>query len=105
MTLGRDTALNEDEVRGDPGEIERGEGAEEVAAIDGAEPVGEDEVVDDAGPQAVGHAEGLRGHDGEALEAEEGVGRKDESPDLMQVGVGEVEGLEHGGDVERLGRG
>ena len=36
-------------MRGDPGEVERGEGAEQVAAVDSAEAVGEQEVVDDAG--------------------------------------------------------
>ena len=67
---------------------------------------GEDEVVDDAGPEVVGHTEAFGLHDGELLEAEERVGRKDEGPDFVQVGVGETEGVEHGGDVgRRLGDG
>ena len=90
---------DENEVRGGPGEIERGERAEKVTAVDGAEAVGEDEVVDDAGPEVVGHAEVCGRHEGELLEAEQRVGRQDERPDLVQVGVGEAEGVEHGGDV------
>ena len=84
---------DEGEVRGDPGEIERSECAEEVSAIDGAETVGEDEVVDDARPEVVGHAECLGWHDGELLETQKRVGGKDEGPDLMEIGVGETEGL------------
>ena len=65
--------------------------------------IGEDEVVDDAGPEIVGHAEVFRLHEGELLEAEERVGRKDEGPDLVEVGVGETEGVEHGSDVGSVG--
>lgn len=90
-------------MRGDPGEIERGERAEEVTAVDGAEAVGEDEVIDDAGPEIVGHAEALGLKHGELLEAEERVGRQDEGPDLVEVGVGETEGVKHGRGVWRLG--
>ena len=89
---------------GDPGEIERGERAEEVTAVDGAEAVGEDEVVDDASPEVVGHAEVFGLHDGELFEAEERVGRQDEGPDLVEVGVGEAEGVEHGCGVGRSRR-
>src|SRR5882757_9277356 len=99
--FGRGAAADEREMRGRPGEIERRKCAEKVSAIDGAETVGEDEVVDDAGPEVVGHAEAFGMHEGELLEAEEGVGRKDEGPDLVEGGVGEAEGFEHGGDVGR----
>ena len=88
---------------GDPGEIEGRERSEKVTAVDGAQAVGEDEVVDDASPEVVGHAEVLGLHDGELFEAEERVGRQDEGPDLVEVGVGEAEGFEHGCDVGRLG--
>ena len=86
-------------MRGGTGEVERGERAEEVTAVDGAQAVGQDEVVDDARPEAVGHTEGGGRHGVELFEAEEGVGRKDEGPDLVEVGVGDAEGFEHGGDV------
>ena len=33
------------------------------------------------------------------FEAEQRIGRQDERPDLSEVGVGETEGVEHGGDV------
>jgi hypothetical protein len=102
MFFGGCAVGDESEMRGGPGEIERRECAEKVSAIDGAETIGEDEVVDDAGPEVVGHAEGFGRHDGELLEAEERVGRQDEGPDLVEVGVGEAEGVEHGGDVGRL---
>ncbi len=106
MFFGGGAVADESEMRGNPGEIERRERAEEVSAVDGAETVGEDEVVDDAGPEVVGHAEVFGRHDGELLEAEERVGRQDEGPDLVEVGVGEAEGVEHGGDVGwRLGDG
>src|ERR1035438_9942844 len=44
-------------VAGDPGEVKRNERAEQMSAVDGAEPVGQKKVKDDASPQAVGHAE------------------------------------------------
>ena len=100
--FGGGAAADEREMRGRPGEIERRECAEQVSAIDGAETVGEDEVVDDAGPEVVGHAEVLGIHEREFLEPEERVGRKNEGPDLVEVGVGEAEGFEHGGDVRRV---
>ncbi len=103
--FGDGAAADEKKMRGDPGEIERRERAEEMSAIDGAETEGEDEVVDDAGPEVVGHAEVFRLHEGELFEAEERVGRQDERPDVVEVGVGETEGLEHGGDVGRIGDG
>ena len=99
--FGGGAVADESEMRGDPGEIERRERAEQVSAIDGAEAEGEDEVVDDAGPEVVGHAEVFGLHERELLEAEERVGRQDERPDLVEVGVGEAEGVEHGGDVGR----
>src|SRR5580704_5899868 len=98
VLFGCRAAADEREVRGDPGEIERRECAEKVSAVDGAETEGEDEVVDDAGPEVVGHAEVFGLHEGELLESEERVGRKDERPYLVKVGVGEAEGVEHGGD-------
>ncbi len=61
--FGGGAVADESEVRGDPGEIERRERAEKVAAVDGAETVGEDEVVDDARPESVGHAEGVGRHE------------------------------------------
>src|SRR5437879_1422000 len=76
--FGSGAAADEEEMRGRPGEIERRERAEKVSAIDGAETVGEDEVVDDAGPEVVGHAEVFGVHEGELLESEEGVGRQNE---------------------------
>jgi hypothetical protein len=104
--FGGDAVVDEREMRGGPGEIKRGKGAEQVSAVDGPKPVSEDEVVDDAGPEIVGHAEGVGRHNGELFKAKERVGRKDERPDLMQVCVGEAEGFEHGGDVVgRLGDG
>lgn len=99
VLLGGDAGADENEVGGDPGEVERGERAEEVTAVDGAKAVGEDEVVDDAGPEGVGHVEDLGLHGGESLDAEEGVWGEDEGPDLVEVGVGELEGLEHGRDL------
>jgi len=76
-----------------------------VTAVDGSEAVGKDEVVDDARPEIVGHAKvfGLCGR--EFFEAQERVGRQDEGPDLVEVGVGETEGIEHGRYVRRLGDG
>ena len=96
---------DESEVRGDPGEIKRCEGPEKVSAINGAETEGENEVVDDAGPEIVGHAESLGRRESESFEAEERVRREDEGPDLVEVGVGETKGFEHGCDVGRLGDG
>ncbi len=99
-------ASGENDVGGDPGKIERSERAEQMAAVDGAQAVGEDEVVDDARPERVAHAEAGGGQQREMLEAEQGVGRQDERPDLGEVGVGETEGFEHGGDVgPAVGRG
>ena len=76
-----------------------------MAAVEGAQAVGKDEVVDDARPEGVGHVEAFCGQKRKALEAEEGVGREDEGPDLVEVGVGEMEGLDHGGDVGQRGCG
>ncbi len=76
-----------------------------MSSIDGAETIGKDEVVDDAGPEVVGHAEVFGMHDGQLLEAEERVGRQDERPDLVEVGVGETEGVEHGCRVGRIADG
>jgi hypothetical protein len=97
--LWSDAGADEKKMRGDPGEVERGERAEKVSAVDGAEPVGQDEVVDDACPEAVGHTKAGGGHGGESFEAEERVGWEDEGPDLVEVGVGDLEGVDHGGDV------
>ena len=51
-------------------------------------------------------ASGMRkvsdGHERELLEAEQGLRRQDERPDLVQVGVGEAEGVEHGLDDRGL---
>ena len=105
MFFGGGAVADESEVRGDPSEIERGECAEKVSAVDGAEAEGKDEVVDDAGPEVVGHAEGVGRHDGELLKAQERVGREDQGPDFVEVGVGEAEGVEHGGDVGTFGDG
>ena len=89
---------DEAEVGGDPGEVEGGHGAEQVAAIEGAEVEGEGEVVDDAGPEVGLHGEGVGGELGELFEGEAGLGREDEGPDLLEVVLGEAEGLEHGVD-------
>ena len=75
VALGGDSAVNEDEVRGNPCEIERSECAKEVSTVNGAEAIGQDEVVDDAGPEIVGHSEGFLRHDGQTLESEESVRR------------------------------
>ena len=96
---------DESKVRGDPCEIKRREGAEKVSAIDGAETKGEDEVVDDTGPEIVGHAEVFCVHERELFEAEERIGWQNERPDVVKIGVGEAEGIEHGGDVGRPGDG
>ena len=105
MFFGDGATADEKKVRGDPGEIEWRERAEQVSAIDGAETEGEDEVVDDAGPEVVGHAEVFRLHERKLLEAEQRVGGQDERPDIVKVGVGETKGLEHGGDIGRIGDG
>ena len=90
---------------GDPGEVERRECSKKVSAVDGAQTEGENEVVDDACPEIVGHAKVFRLHEREFLQAEQRVGGKDERPDLVEVGISQAEGLEHGGDVGRLGDG
>ena len=105
MFFGDGSTADEKKVRGDPGEVERRECTEEVSAIDGAETKGKDEVVDDAGPEVVGHTEVFRLHEGELFEAKERVGGQDERPDIVKVGVGETEGLEHGGDIGWIGDG
>ena len=61
VLFGRRSGGGEEEMGGDPGEIERGERSEKMAAVDGAEPVGQDEVVEDAGPEGVRHAEAVVG--------------------------------------------
>ena len=96
---GRCHGADQSKVRGDPGEIKRVRAPSKVSAVDGAQTKGEDEVVDDAGPESVGHAEVFARQEGQLLEAEQRVGRQDEGPDLVEVGVGEAEGLEHGGEV------
>jgi hypothetical protein len=40
------------DVACDPGQVKRDQRAEQMSAIDGAEPVGEQKVIDDAGPEA-----------------------------------------------------
>ena len=106
MLFGGDAVADEREMGGGPGQIKWGECAKQVSAVDGTKTVSEDEVVDDACPEIVGHAEVLQLHDGELFEAEERVGRKDQRPDLVQVGVGEAEGFQHGSNVVgRLGDG
>lgn len=74
MTLGRNAALNQDKMRGDPCQIEGREGAEQVTTIDGSQSVGEHEVVDDARPQAVSDAKGFLWHDRETLESKKRLG-------------------------------
>ena len=62
-------AIDENEVRGDPSQIKRSECAEEVTAVNSPQTISEDEVVDDARPECVGHTEVFGAHEGETLEA------------------------------------
>jgi len=78
MFFWRRSRADEGEMRGDPGKIERGERAEKVTAVYGAQAVGEDEVVNDARPEIVGHAKVFGLKHGKLLEAEQRVGRQDE---------------------------
>ncbi len=71
MCLGSDAAVDENKMRGYPGKIEWRQCAQKVTAIDGAQAVSKDKVVDDARPEGVGHAEGFGGREVEVLEAEE----------------------------------
>src|SRR5690348_18007780 len=82
-------------MRGDPGEIERGKRSQQVAAIDGAQAIGEDEVIDDPRPQAIGHVEALCWSEANPLEAKQRVWRQNERPYLVQIGVGKAKGLDH----------
>jgi len=84
------------EIGGDPGEIERGHGTEEVIAIEGAEMEGEGEVVDDARPEVGLHDEGVGRELGELFEGETRLGGEDEGPDLLKIVLREVEALDHG---------
>ena len=95
----RSAVARQGEMGCNPSEIERSERAEKVTTIDGAQTVGQDEVVYDAGPERIGHTKVSGWSSVELFEAEERVGREYERPDLLQVGVGESEALEHRGYV------
>ena len=58
MLLGRNTAFDDEQMRGDPGEIERSERAEQMTAIQGSEAEGKDEVIDHARPKRSRHTKG-----------------------------------------------
>jgi hypothetical protein len=83
--------LDRARVGGDPGKVQRREGAQQVAAIDGAQAIGEGEVVNDAGPGLGRKDEAFGRRKGKALQGEQGLGRKNERPQLLQIGVGETE--------------
>src|ERR1039458_10343032 len=98
VLLRRGAGAGKKDVRSDPGKVERSERAEQVAAVDGAQTVGEDEVVDDAGPEFVVHAEPGGRHQRQVFQAEQRLRREHQRPDLLQVAVGDAEGFEHGSD-------
>src|ERR1035441_9242797 len=81
MLLRRGAAAGKQDVRSDPGKVERGERAEQVAAVDGAQAVGEDEVVDDAGPELIVHAEPGGRHERKVFEADQRLGREHQRPE------------------------
>ena len=71
MFFRRRAIAGEDEMRGDPRKIEWRERTKQVASVDGAKTVGQDEVVDDASPEVIGHIEAVRRCDGETFKAKQ----------------------------------
>ena len=88
-------------MAGDPCEVERDQRAEEMAAVDGAEPVGEEKVVDNPGPEAFGDAERWGFRSGEPFESKQRVRWQNEGPDFLKVGIGEPESLDHWAKLRR----
>src|SRR3984885_10508819 len=101
--LGRGCSAYLLRIRGHPSKVKRGKGSEQVGAPDAAQAVGEGEIIDDAGPQLVGHAEVSGAEGGEPLQLEEGHGGQYEPPDLFQIAGAEEEGVDEGLGVEGLG--
>src|ERR1700678_3479689 len=72
-----------------------------MAAIDGAKTEGKNEVINHAYPEVVGHAKGFGRHEEYFLKPEKRVWRQHKGPNLVEVGIGEPKGVEHGSDVGR----
>src|SRR5579862_7164721 len=76
---------------GDPGQVERRHGFEQVVAIDGAKAMGQREIVDDAYPQIVGHAKLFERQTGELSQLEKRGGRQYQIPNLLQIPISQLE--------------
>src|SRR3984885_1814493 len=83
------------DVARDPREIKGNKGAEQMSAIQSAEPVSNQKIENNARPQILGHPERRAVDQGKALQSEEGIGGQYEAPDLAKVRVSEPKALEH----------
>ncbi len=82
-----------------PREIQRNQRAEQMSAVDRAQPVRDQKIEDNAHPQGVGHPESGGIDDGKPFKSEQRIGRQNERPYFLQVGIGEPEGLHHRANV------
>src|ERR1700728_3777404 len=80
-----------------------------MSAVDGAKPVGKQEVEDDTSPQVIRHVKRCQVEGREPFESKQRVRRQNKRPDLAEVGIRETKTLNHrrdfGGTIRRSGRG